>query len=128
MTYATVYSDSERPGASKGKSRAPGAATKKAAATGTATGIKKPATVAAKPNAAERRAALAAKKRRDVSTLLYVSLLTDAQIEISRIIDTQLPLEYRGNDADARLCMERVIERLWDGESLASESSSRVGV
>jgi hypothetical protein len=50
---------------------------------------------------------------------------TLSQLEISQIIDTQLPLEYRGGDADARLCMEKVIERLWEGDGLASEYDER---
>ncbi|BEI87195.1 hypothetical protein CcaverHIS002_0705410 [Cutaneotrichosporon cavernicola] len=51
---------------------------------------------------AQRRAALGAKKRREV--------------QISGIIDTQLPLEYRGGDANMRLVMEKVIDKLIDAE------------
>ncbi|GMK59478.1 hypothetical protein CspeluHIS016_0800840 [Cutaneotrichosporon spelunceum] len=50
----------------------------------------------------EHSRALGAKKRREV--------------EISRIIDTQLPLEYRGSDADMRLVMEKVIDKLIDAD------------
>ncbi|BEJ02739.1 hypothetical protein CcaverHIS631_0705340 [Cutaneotrichosporon cavernicola] len=46
--------------------------------------------------------ALGAKKRREV--------------QISGIIDTQLPLEYRGGDANMRLVMEKVIDKLIDAE------------
>jgi hypothetical protein len=49
---------------------------------------------------------MAAKKRREV--------------EIANVIDTQLPLAYRG-DPEARSCMEGVIDRLWDGDGLPSE-------
>lgn len=100
MTYATAYSDGEAPP----KPRVPKPAT----------GLRKPAPV----NAAAKRAMVAAKKRREVSRHVYSS---NTQIEISKIIDTQLPLEYRGGDADARLCMEKVIGRLWDGDGLSSE-------
>lgn len=47
--------------------------------------------------------------------------VTDYQLEISRIIDTQLPLEYRGGDSNTRICMEKVIERLMEDTGLASE-------
>ncbi|CAK9782294.1 hypothetical protein CC85DRAFT_268912, partial [Cutaneotrichosporon oleaginosum] len=89
-TYATIYAHSPEPraparGGLRGRGSARGRGTRGAA-----------------PTAAERRAAMGAKKRREV--------------EISKIIDTQLPLEYRGGDADLRLVMEQVIDKLMEAE------------
>lgn len=112
MTYATVYSLTPEPASKRGG---------RPAARG---GLRRPA-----PTAASRKAALTAKKKRE--------------LEISKIIDTQLPLEYRGGDAvsvddlneevivwradaqDARLVMEKVIDKLMDARNtgLPSERS-----
>ncbi|KAL1408223.1 DASH complex subunit dam1 [Vanrija albida] len=60
----------------------------------------------AAPTAAAKKVSLAAKKKRD--------------LEIAQIIDTQLPLEYRGSDPNARYAMEKVIDKLMgDTQGLA---------
>ncbi|RSH88061.1 uncharacterized protein EHS24_000588 [Apiotrichum porosum] len=100
MTYATVYDDEQSRRTTTAAKARPGAAAgpSGAGAGGRPSALKKPTAT----TAAAKKAALAAKKKRD--------------IEVSRIIDTQLPLEYRGGDMDARLGMEKVIGRLMDSE------------
>ncbi|BEJ18220.1 hypothetical protein CspHIS471_0704970 [Cutaneotrichosporon sp. HIS471] len=87
-TYETIASFSPEPG--RGAPRGRGSTRGRGRGRG------------AVPTAAQRRAVLGAKKRREV--------------QISGIIDTQLPLEYRGGDADMRLVMEKVIDKLMDAE------------
>lgn len=102
MTYATAYSPEP-------KSRsAPARRVPPPRAGGAGVAKKKPPG----PGLAEKKAAAAAKKKRD--------------IRISKLIDSSLPLEYRGANRDNRVAMEGVIERLMldyedDGQGLASE-------
>lgn len=103
MTYATAYSPEPKSRSAPTRRvpppRAPGAGV---------VAKKKPAG----PGLAERKAAAAAKKKRE--------------IKISKLIDSSLPLEYRGANRDNRITMEGVIERLMvdyerDGDGLASK-------
>lgn len=106
MTYATAYSPEPKRSAPS-RSRVP-----PPRAGGAGVPVKKKP---AGPGLAERKAAAAAKKKRD--------------IKISKLIDSSLPLEYRGANRDNRITMEGVIERLMvdyenDGDGLASEYTS----
>lgn len=106
MTYATAYSPEPKRSAPS-RSRVP-----PPRAGGAGVPVKKEP---AGPGLAERKAAAAAKKKRD--------------IKISKLIDSSLPLEYRGANRDNRITMEGVIERLMvdyenDGDGLASEYTS----
>lgn len=114
MTYATAYSPEPKSRSVPSRSRVPppraaGARAGAGAGAGAAPPAKKKAPG---PGLAERKAAAAAKKRRD--------------IQISKLIDSSLPLEYRGANRDNRVAMEGVIERLMidyeeEGQGLASE-------
>lgn len=117
MTYATAYSPEPRSAKSRSAvpaRRVPPPRTR-APTTGSAGAGVGPGGAAKKapgPSLAERKAAAAAKKKRE--------------IKISKLIDSSLPLDYRGTNRDNRLAMEGVIERLMidyedSGQGLASE-------